>query len=170
MNISPPFQEYQDSIQKTLAQKALDVSALDQLQRELETEIFGWPPEPSHDKVKLAGEARVSALLDVLDVLARLEPDESAHPWKRAGILSAIGRHLESARDYFSAYERFVVEAEQGTGITGDEEDWATSALSHGAEEFARGGELMTAAFLAIRLPEDERREAISLIRQRLSS
>lgn len=170
MNISPLFHQYQRSLHEVLEEKALDVSALDQLQRELEIEIFGWPPEPSQDKSKLAGEARVGALLDILDVLSRLEPDESAHPWKRAGILSHIGRHLESARDYLSAHERFLVEAEQGSGVTRDEEDWATSALSHCAQELARGGALMTAAFLARRLPEDERQETISLIGERLPS
>lgn len=108
---------------------------------------------------------RLRIVLDSLEALAVLEPDDPSHLWNRAGLLVRAGRHLEAADDFLGAARRFTAEAEAGAGMTGDEDEWAQSALFHAAKCFGIGGHGASAAVLLPRLSSRERDELLPLLR-----
>jgi hypothetical protein len=107
---------------------------------------------------------RVAFVLDVLAALAVSEPDDPAHPWTRANVLAEVGRYLEAAEDFIVAMERFQAEHARGTGMAGDEDEWARSALYHAVKNLALGGQVLAAATLLPRLEPDDRDELSALI------
>jgi hypothetical protein len=107
---------------------------------------------------------RVRFVLDVLAALSVSEPDDPSHPWTRANLLADVGRHLEAAEDFMVAMERFHTDHGQATGLTGDEDDWAQSALYHAVKNLALGGQVLAAAALLPRLDADDQDELRALI------
>jgi hypothetical protein len=107
---------------------------------------------------------RVVFVLDVLAALAVSEPDDPAHPWTRANVLVEVGRYLEAAEEFIVAMERFQAEHARGSGLTGDEDEWARSALYHAVKNLALGGQVLAAAAFLPRLEPDDRDELSVLI------
>lgn len=103
-----------------------------------------------------ADDRRLAILLDVLEALGLLEPRDPSYPWDQALILVVVGRSLEAARSYLEAASRFEAEAAAGTGLTGDEADWAKTALADAARCLVSGGQAAAAALLP-RLDREDR-------------
>ena len=104
-----------------------------------------------------ADDRRLAILLDVLEALGLLEPRDPSYPWDQALILVVVGRSLEAARSYLEAASRFEAEAAAGTGLTGDEADWAKTALADAARCLVSGGQAAAAAALLPRLDREDR-------------
>jgi hypothetical protein len=141
-------------------------SELFELQNTVQDSVFGdalplelQPHIDPHD-------ARVVFVLDALSALSIVEPDDSALPWMRAGVLSRVGRFLEAADDFLLAAERFEAEHREGTGVTGDEHDWAAVALFHAARSLALGRHGLAAAALLPRLQPEFQAEIRQLVHQ----
>jgi hypothetical protein len=117
-----------------------------------------------------ADDPRLRDVLDALELLAVIEPDDPSHPWARGGALGAVGRHLEAASDFLSAADRFARVAEAEIGITGDEADWAESAREHAARHLVLGGQPASAAALLSSLSEESRGEIEALIERSLAT
>jgi hypothetical protein len=131
----------------------------------LQDQLFphGWSLE--RPMAIAADDPRLRVLFDALAAMAVLAPDDPAIPWERGGLLSAFGRHLEAAEDYLTAARLFRGEADAGgAGLTGDEADWAMSALFHAAKNLARGGQPIAAAALLPQLDSHDRAEVESLV------
>lgn len=131
-----------------------------ELQWSLQREVFGGidPIDPT--------DARLRIVLDALAALSVAEQDDPSHPWARADLLDRAGRHLEAADDFLVAAVRFEREAATRSGQTGDEEEWAQSALGHAARNLALGGQPVSAAALLHRLTPGARLEVEPLIRR----
>lgn len=135
-----------------------------ELQWTIQLDAFGGvgPIDPS--------DPRLRVVLDALAALSVAEQDDPSHPWARAGLLDRAGRHLEAADDFLAAAARFEREAATGRGETGDEADWAQSALGHAAKNLALGGQPVSAATLLHRLSPDDKLEVEPLIRQAVAA
>jgi hypothetical protein len=143
-----------------------DAEALTELyeaENELEWEVFGAPPELVETDVS-PDDPRLALILDALAALGQKEPDDSAHPWRRAALLAAVGRHLEAAADYLEAGRRFENEFATTSGVTGDEDSWASTALWRAAQNFVHGGQPLAARALLGRLRESDRLDVAALI------
>lgn len=129
-----------------------------ELQQGIQWDHFrsGDPIDPADQHLRI--------VLDSLEALAVIEPDDSSHLWNRAGLLERAGRHLEAAGDFLGAARRFSAEAETESGMTGDESEWAQAALFHAARSFAIGGQPASAAVLLSRLTPQEREELQPLL------
>ncbi len=140
-----------------------------ELQNGLQDELFGGPPTPLEPRVDIApDEPRLQIILDALEALSIGEPSDPSYPWMRGGVLSTVGRHLEAADDYLVAAERFRRMSESGEELTGDESDWAGSALFHAARNLALGQQPVSAAALLGALPPEDRNEIEPLIHRSL--
>jgi hypothetical protein len=143
-----------------LAQLAPDpqlIEDLDDFQARLQRLIFGdLPtfPEPRPDVA--AADPRLGVVLDALETLALLEPRDPSYPRERGALLFKVGRNLEAADDFLEAARRFEQEAVDGTGLTGDEEDWAATALGDAAKNLALGGQRAAATALLLRLDAED--------------
>lgn len=141
------------------------IEELDDLQGRLQHEIFGELPtfpEPRPDVSP--SDIRLAFVLDALEALALLEPADPSYPRERASLLFKVGRHLEAAADSLEAARRFEREAADGTGLTGDEEDWARTEFWHAAKNFALAGHPASATALLPRLDEGDREEIAALV------
>jgi hypothetical protein len=139
-------------------------TSLFQLQNRVRLSLFN---ETDHTTQPVGREdPRVVFVLDVLAALALSEPDDPAHPWTRANVLANVGRNLEAAEEFMIAMERFEAEHARGAGMTGDEDEWARSALYHAVKNLALGGQVLAAAALLPRLEEDDQDELRALIDQ----
>jgi hypothetical protein len=137
-------------------------TSLFQLQNRVRLSLFD---ETEHPSRRIDGEdPRVAFVLDVLAALTVSEPDDPAHPWTRANVLAGVGRHLEAAEEFIVAMERFEAEHARGTGMTGDEDEWAQSALYHAVKNLALGGQVLAAAALLPRLESEDQAELRTLI------
>jgi hypothetical protein len=138
---------------------------LDGIAHDLQHELFGGRPIPGGSYPELERtDARLRLLLDVLQALALLSPDDPSYPWDRALILFVIDRFLEAADDYMTAARLFDVEARAGSGLTGDEADWARSARWHAAKSLVLGGQPAAASALLTSLDPDDRSKIESLL------
>jgi AcrR family transcriptional regulator len=147
-----------------LEQDLLD--ELFELQATLQKEIFEEPGISSLRPGVDSDDPRLGVILDVLEALTLSETDEESYAWTRAGILGAVGRHLEAADDYLMAARRFRETVSRGDGVTGDEDDWAETALFHAATSLVLGGHVASAAALLPRLTPEYRKELEPLIRE----
>jgi hypothetical protein len=139
--------------------------ALDELQAELQEALFGPGGFPVDRPTEIEpNDPRLELLLDALAALGVLESDDPAYPWERGWLLSLFERHLEAAENYMTATRLFTRDAATGTGTTGDEEDWAKSALFHASRNLALGGHPTAAAALLPQLDPDDRAEVERLI------
>ena len=138
--------------------------AVDDLQAQLKEQLFpeGQPLDRPADIEP--NDPRLELLFDALATLAVLEPDDAAFPWERGWLLSLFGWHLEAAEDYLTAARLAVRDAEAGTGVVGDEADWAKSALYHAAKNLALGGHPTAAAALLPQLDAEDRAEVEPLV------
>ncbi len=138
--------------------------AVDELRTQLQEQLFpaGWPLERPQEVD--GADPRLQLLLDAMAALSVLEPDDAAYPWERGWLLSVFGRHLEAADDYLMAARLLERDAATGTGTTGDEEEWAKSALFHAAKNLALGGHPTAAAALLPQLTADDRAEVEPLV------
>lgn len=158
-----------ERVRELIANKPFDREAAFEFLSDLRAELFGWPP--SYGDVSISPEdARLVAVLDSLDALIIDSPSDAAYPWMRAGILSAVGRHLEAAKDFLIAAQRFVEESREPNPQTGDEADWAQAALLRAGQSFVLGGEPLAAAVLLTRLTDDDRAKLVELLTARLGS
>jgi hypothetical protein len=137
-------------------------------QNDLQWELFGEPDDDDRPTPISTDDPRLAFVLDALATLAVREPDDSAHPWHRACVLSRVGRHSEAATDYLEAARRFEHEFENGDGVTGDEAEWAAAAHYHAAESFVRAAQPLAAQSLLDRLSEDDRARIAPLIERLL--
>jgi len=136
---------------------------LHDFQLELQWDVFGGDAIERRDDIA-DDDPRVQAILDALEALAVLEPDDPAHSWSRAIVLQAVGRDVEAAKDYLLAAERFDAEHRRGDGLTGDEDEWASTARFQAARSFALAGELVAAQSLLPQLEADDRAALVSLL------
>ena len=113
---------------------------LEGIQSDLQDELFGGRPElgRTYDPESRS----LSILLDALDALALLEPDDASYPWDRALILDVVGRPLDAAHAYVEAADRFS----RAPAATGDESDWAAEARDKAAVCFEAAGSTASAA------------------------
>ena len=161
---------YWDRVRRALARDEPDADELFEFQQGLQVELFGEPadfsaplaPGATHDH-------RFEVLLDALQALADLEPTEPAHPWMRATILSSAGRHLEAADDFVLASQRFADVARSRNGLTGDEDDWAESALYRAATSRICAGHYLSASLLLPGLSPENGREVAAELEAALS-
>ncbi len=116
------------------------------------------PPSGLHDAA--------TSLIDCRFAEELLDPDDSAIPWNRASTLMNLQRYAEAGRDYLGAAVKLQQEADEGNGLTGDESDWVVDALLNACRAFLRAGQLLSAAVVARRLPEDVRLSVLDEIRR----
>jgi hypothetical protein len=135
-----------------------------ELQNEVQDSVFGdsLPLERRSDIHPF--DPRVVFVLDALSALSITEPEDPALPWMRAGVLSRVGRFLEAANDFLVAAVLFEAEYRDGTGNTGDEDDWAAVALYHAARSLAFGRHGLAAAALLHRLQPEFKAEIRELV------
>ena len=116
------------------------VEDLEAVQTDLQDELFGGRPElgRAYDPEPQS----LSILLDALDALALLEPDDASYPWDRALVLEVVGRPLDAAHAYVEAADRFS----RAPAVTGDESDWAAEARAKAAVCFEAAGSRASAA------------------------
>jgi hypothetical protein len=133
------------------------VRRLDEAQNELQWELFHGSTEDASATWVAPDDPRLAFVLDALATLVVREPDDGAHPWNRAGVLSRVGRHGEAATDYLEAARRFETEAAGDGGVTGDEDAWADAARLHAAESFVRAAQPLAAQALLASLADDDR-------------
>ena len=88
---------------------------LEAIQADLQVELFGGRPELG--QVCDPEPQSLSILLDALEALELLEPDDASYPWDRALILNVVGRPLDAAHAYVEAANRFS----RAPAVTGDE-------------------------------------------------
>ena len=124
------------------------VDELETIEADLQAELFGGRPDP--DRGYVPDEESLAILLDALDALALLEPDDPSYPWDRALVLKVTGRHLDAAHAYVEAANRFAC----GPDLTGDEADWAADARRMAAECFDAAGSRASAAAVRALGPE----------------
>jgi hypothetical protein len=129
----------------------------------LQWDVFGGPASERREDID-ANDPRVQAILDALEALSLIEPGDPSHPWSRANVLQALGRHSEAAKDYLLAAERFDEEDARADGPTGDEADWAADARLHAARSFALAGKPVAAQSLLPRLDAAGRAEVEPLL------
>lgn len=163
-DIQTRWREVMTQLERAEARTDDIFDAVNELQAQLQEELFpsGWPVERPEEVD--GDDPRLQLLFDALAALAVLEPDDAAYPWERGGLLSVFGRHLEAADDYLLAARLFERDAATGTGTTGDEGDWAKSALFHAAKNLALGGHPTAAAALLPQLSADDRAEVEPLV------
>jgi hypothetical protein len=133
------------------------VRRFDEAQNELQWELFQGSTEDASEARISPDDPRLAFVLDALATLAVREPEDAAHPWNRAGVLSRIGRHGEAAADFLEAARRFEREVAHGDGLTGDEDAWADAARLHAAESFVRAEQPLAAQALLALLADDDR-------------
>jgi len=131
---------------------------LHDFQLALQWDVFGAPAHERREDIA-ADDPRVEAIVDALEALAVLEADDASHPWSRANVLFAVGRHAEAATDYLRAAELFAADR-----AAADNDDWAHSARLQAATNFALAGESLAARSLLLRLEPSERAEVESLL------
>jgi hypothetical protein len=146
------------------------VETLDDLQAELQDELFG-PGGLPHDRRSEIdpSDPRLHIVLDALATLALLAPDDPSYPWERAALLAALDRRLEAAEDYLTAARLFGDLVTTDARISGDEDEWAKSAFFKAAKNLALGGQPAAAATLLPRLDVADRAEVESLIGEQAS-
>ena len=137
---------------------------LEEMQRDLQQALFEGRPIAGDPYAVAPDDRRLAILLDALEALGLLEPRDPSYPWDQALILAVVGRSLEAARSYLEAASRFEAEAAAGAGLTGDEADWAKSALAHAARCLVSGGQAASAAALLPRLDREDRAEIEPLV------
>jgi hypothetical protein len=137
---------------------------LDDLQQDLQAELFGGRPLIGNDYDLATDDERVRILLDALDALSLLQPSDPSYSWDRGLVLEVLGRHLEAAPAYLDAASRFDADAHRSDAITGDEADWAATARYLAAKSLLRGGQAASAAALLPRLESEERKEIETLL------
>ena len=116
------------------------VDDLEGIQSDLQAELFGGRPElgRTYDPEPRS----LSILLDALEALALLEPDDASYPWDRALILDVVGRPLDAAHAYVEAANRFS----RAPAVTGDEAEWVAEARDKAAVCFEAAGRTASAA------------------------
>ena len=116
------------------------VDDLEGIQSDLQDELFGGRPElgRAYDPEPRS----LSILLDALEALALLEPDDASYPWDRALILDVVGRPLDAAHAYVEAANRFS----RAPAVTGDEAEWVAEARDKAAVCFEAAGRTASAA------------------------
>jgi hypothetical protein len=139
------------------------VDALENLNADLRAELFGPPGTAAPESIDPT-DPRLQVVLDVLGALALIESDDPSYTWERAGVLFAARRHLEAADDYLEAARRFQAGAESGSVVTGDETDWAETAIFHAAKNLALGGHSTAASALLPQLSPEDRAEVEPLL------
>jgi hypothetical protein len=157
------LREATEAFGRAAAAGTVSARELYEFQLGLQWDVFGFPPE-FRDDVS-SDDPRVQAILDALQTLAILEPDDASHPRARAIVLDAVGRHAEAAKDYLLAAERFDEEFRRGDGLTGDEDDWASTARYKAAKSFALAGDLLAAQSLLPQLEAEDRAEVEPLLK-----
>ena len=120
------------------------VDDLEGIQSDLQAELFGGRPELG--RTYNTEPRSLSILLDALDALALLEPDDASYPWDRALILEVVGRPLDAAHAYVEAADRFS----RAPAVTGDESDWAADARQMAAACFEAAGRTASAAAIKV--------------------
>jgi hypothetical protein len=129
------------------------VEMLEQLQAQLREELYDAAGVPLQRHPDIDGaDPRLQILLDALAALALLAPDDPSYPWERGLLLTAADRPLEATEDYLAAAERFAGMTTTDAAVTGDEDDWAQTALVKAAQNLAIGGQPAAAATLLPRL------------------
>jgi hypothetical protein len=157
------LREATEAFGRAAAAGTISARELHDFQLGLQTEVFGG--HAIERRADLArGDPRVQAILDALEALAVLEPDDPSHPWSRAIVLQAVGRDGEAAKDYLLAAERFDEEHRRGEGVTGDEDEWASAARFQAARSLALAGELVAAQSLLPRLEAEDRAALATLL------
>jgi hypothetical protein len=157
------LREATDAFGRAAAAGTVSPRELHDFQLGLQWEVFGGTAPEPHGDVS-ADDPRVQAILDALQALAVLEPDDPSHPRARAIVLDAVGRHAEAAKDFLLAAERFDGELRRGDGLTGDEDEWAATARFQAARSFALAGDRLAAQSLLPHLEERERAEVEPLL------
>jgi hypothetical protein len=135
------------------------VEHLETLQHELEDDLFGGRPLASDHYNVRADDIRVAILLDALEALSLMHPDDASYPWDRGLVLKVVGRHAEAAHEYLAVADA-VRQTLQSESVPEDyDDDWAQAALFHAATSFALAGQHAAAATLLARLDPDDRAE-----------
>jgi hypothetical protein len=147
-----------------VADDPLLVGDLEELQHDLQHGLFEGRPVVGDSHSVASDDRRLAILLDALEALSLLEPRDPSYAWDQALILETVGRSLEAARSYLEAAARFEAEQADGTGLTGDEEDWAKTALAKAARCLVTGGQAASAAALLPRLGREDRAEIAPLV------
>ena len=137
---------------------------LEEVQHALQQRLFGGRPVVEDSYRVTPDDRRLAILLDALEALSLLEPNDSSYPWDQALILKVTGRSLEAARAYLEAASRFQAKAVAETGVTGDEAEWAQTALAMAARSLISGGQAASAAALLPRLDQKDRAELEPLV------
>lgn len=106
------------------------------------------------------GDTANRIILDALLAFYVLQPADSAGPWNAAGEFMAAGRNEAAALLFLTAAANFDKEAENGSGLTGDESDWAADARRHAFDALVDAGLLASAAILLAQLSAEEQARA----------
>jgi len=148
----------------------LDLSQLRRLLEALEQKVVTGPDGHSDITAPLGSPEELPRLADVSKALAVIEVDDPAHPWNLGALLFRGGRYLEAANEYLVAADRFQQHARDGSGFTGDEDDWSQSSLYHAARSFLRAGMPISAAAVSTRMRGAERTEVLRELRASVTS
>lgn len=134
-------------------------SELEDLYYDLQQALFGGRPIVGDSHSVAPNDRRLAILLDALEALSLLEPDDASYPWDQGLILQIMGRTLEAAHAYLETASRL-----EAADVTGDEADWARTALADAARCLIAGGQAASAAALLPRLDRDDRAEIEPLL------
>lgn len=155
--------EATEAFGRAAAAGTVSARELHDFQLGLQWDVFGGAVGGDSQDVS-PDDPRIEAILDALEALEVLEPDDASHPWSRAAVLKAVGRHAEAGKEYVLAAARFDDQFRSGDGSTGDEDEWASAARCHAAKSFVLAGELLTARSLLPLLEAEDRAEVEPLL------
>lgn len=154
---------YDEAARRLRAGEDLDIEVLVEAAATLEDEVID--PVTALGQTELDGsDRRVVALLDLFRAISLKDETDSASAWQLATALSACHMEAEAAMAFLVAESRFRDELAAGDGVTGDEGDWAASALFHACWCLVRAEQPIAALLLARSLPKSERLEILAAI------
>ena len=156
---------YQSLLDRAARNDVLTVPEIGAVIAELEEEVFGAPPRYTGRRTDVNSDAElVTFILDLALAQSLIEPNDSALPWNRGAIVSALGHYAAAARDFTEAARLAREEHATGTGVTGEEDETAYWSLYHAARNLAEAKHTISAALLAQQLRNEERNEILVLL------